>query len=84
MNDTTPKSVSSISAWLPLASLALSAAAFSLGAPAALARCIRPSVPLNFAAQLENAVREEPVMFPMPLPVIARLPLLRASLVARR
>ncbi|HXT00267.1 MAG TPA: hypothetical protein VN915_06305 [Elusimicrobiota bacterium] len=83
MNDMTPTMTSKIFAWLPLASLAISAAMFSLGAPAALARCIRPSVSLNFAAQLENAVREEPVLFPMPMPV-ARLPLLSAPLVARR
>lgn len=83
MNDTTPTMTSKFFAWLPLASLAISAAAFSLGAPAALARCIHPSVPLNFAAELENAVREEPVLFPMPM-AIARLPLLNAPLIARR
>jgi len=81
MNDTTPTMTSKFFAWLPLASLAISAAAFSLGAPAALARCIRPSVPLNFAAELENAVHEEPVLFPMPVP---RLPLLSAPLIAGR
>jgi hypothetical protein len=82
MNDTTPAISSRFFAWLPLASLALSAAAFSLGAPAALARCIRPSVPLNFAAELETAVREEPVLFPMP--ALARLPRLAPPLLARR
>lgn len=83
MNDTTPTMTSRFFAWLPLASLAISAAIFSLGAPAALARCIRPSVPLNFAAGLESAVREEPALFPIPMPV-ARLPLLNAPLIARR
>jgi hypothetical protein len=82
MNDTTPKNVSSFSAWLPLTSLALSAAAFSLGAPAALARCIRPSVPLNFVSQLESSVREEPVMFPMQAPV--RLARVNAPVFLRR
>jgi hypothetical protein len=83
MNDTTPTMTSKLYAFLPLASLAVSAAMFSMGAPAALARCIRPSVPLNFAAELEGAVREEPVLFPVPLPV-ARLALPNVPLVARR
>jgi hypothetical protein len=82
MNETIPTASSKFFAWLPLASLALSAAAFSMGAPAALARCIRPSVPLNFAAGLENAVREEPVLFPMP--ALARLPRLTPPLLALR
>jgi hypothetical protein len=82
MNDTTPKAPSLFSTWLALASLALSAAAFSLGAPAALARCIRPSIPLNFTAGLENAVLEEPAIFPMP--ALTRLPRVDGPLFLRR
>lgn len=54
MNETAPQAPSLFSTWLPLASLALAAAAFSLAAPSALARCIRPSIPRSFAAALET------------------------------
>jgi hypothetical protein len=81
MNDTTPKT-SAFATWLPLVSLAFSAAAFSLGAPARLARSIRPTIPASFEAGLENALRDEPSLFPMP--VQARLPRTNAPIFLRR
>lgn len=63
MNEnTTP--LSRFSAWLPVASLALSAAAFALGAPARLARAVhrRPSPDARY-----ETMRGEPDLFPMPV-----------------
>jgi hypothetical protein len=56
--------LSRFSAWLPVASLALSAAAFALGAPARLARVLhrRPAA----GVQAEKTMRDEPDLFPMP------------------
>jgi hypothetical protein len=68
MSDNMPKTHSRFFAWLPVASLALSAAAFGLGAPARLARTARSSSPLSasLSAEVESVMRYEPVMFPMP------------------
>ena len=54
-----------LSVWLPFALLALSAAAFGFGAPAAIARNVHRS-PSSLGFQAESAMRDEPVMFPMP------------------
>ncbi|MFI5349879.1 MAG: hypothetical protein ACHQ2Z_10065 [Elusimicrobiota bacterium] len=66
MSDNTRKTMTGISAWLPVASLALSAAAFSMGAPAKIARRIHRGVGIPQRFQNESAMRDEHVMFPMP------------------
>ena len=81
MSDNAPKTFTGFAAWLPFACLALSAAAFGLGAPARIARGVhRSPVAANYSA--ENAVRDEPVLFPMPAP--ARLQRLNAPIFLRR
>jgi hypothetical protein len=81
MSDNTPNTFTRFAAWLPLACLALSAAAFGLGAPARMARGLhRSSIPSNFSA--ENAMRDEPVMFPMP--AASRLERLNRAVFLRR
>ncbi|MFI5360328.1 MAG: hypothetical protein ACHQ49_00040 [Elusimicrobiota bacterium] len=53
-----------LSAWLPVACLALSSAALCLGVPAKVARSVHRSTafPARFAN--ESAMRDEPIMFP--------------------
>jgi hypothetical protein len=64
MNDNTPAACSGFAAWLPVACLALSAAAFGMGAPARIARGVHRGSTQAFSA--ESAMRYEPVIFPMP------------------
>jgi hypothetical protein len=66
MSDNTRKTLSGISAWLPVASLALSAAAVGLGAPARIARGVHRATAIPARFQGESAMRDEHVMFPMP------------------
>ena len=81
MTDNTPKTFSGFAAWLPLATLALTAAAFGLNAPARIARGIHRTSALA-GLQAENVMRDEPVMFPMP--ASSRPPRSNAAVFLRR
>jgi hypothetical protein len=81
MSDNAPKTSSGFAAWIPLATLALTAAAFGLNAPAKIARGLHRSSMLA-SLQEENVMRDEPLMFPMP--AAARLPRLNAAVYLRR
>jgi hypothetical protein len=62
MSNNAPQPLSRISAWFPVACLALSATAYGLRAPARLAHSLH-----RFAAVSSDGVmRDEHVMFPMP------------------
>ena len=65
MRDNTAANLFGISAWLPVASLALTAAAFGLGAPARIARSVHRASAISASLQAENSMRDEHVMFPM-------------------
>ena len=71
MTDNSPKTFTAFSAWLPVACLALSAAAFSLDAPARLARAVHRS---SASPRLSDEIvmRDEHVLFPMPVIVRSR------------
>jgi hypothetical protein len=61
-----PAKSSNISLWLPYASLALTLAAFGLGAPARVARLhLRPAA-LIAGLELDASIRYEPVVFSNP------------------
>lgn len=83
MSENTSKTAHPLSAWLPVASLALSAAAFGLGAPARIARGIHRATAVPSRFQAENAMRDEHVMFPMPASA-SRLRRLDAPIFLRR
>jgi hypothetical protein len=74
MSDNTPKTSSRISAWLPVATLALSAAAFGLGAPARVARAVRRGTPVSALFAADSAMRDESAIFPMPSALRLRAP----------
>ena len=82
MSENTPKTMTGFTAWLPVASLALSAAAFGLGAPAKIARSFHRAAGVPARFQNESAMRDEHVMFPMP--ALARPQRLDAPIFLRR
>ena len=82
MSENTRKTLHGLSAWLPVACLALSAAAFGLGAPAKIARRVHRAAGVPARFQNESAMRDEHVMFPMP--ASSRLQRLDAPIFLRR
>ena len=67
MSENTRKTLSGISAWLSVACLALSAAAFGLGTPAKIARRVHRAAGVPARFQNESAMRDDHVMFPVPV-----------------